>query len=145
MVTRMLVKDVYGDASRIQLKPRSIPIVDPNSLWVDYDRDTDSIIIYLTGKPVRCASVYVDDNIYALADPATGDIVGFQVDAWERSFLPRHPDLQLVWPQIKKTIAPDEGWSEQLKVYLMFTALVFSQMFNTENGNGSSVALLKPV
>ena len=144
MATTRLAGDVYGTDMRVHLKPTKIGITDPNALWVDYDQDTDSMVIYLTGRPVRGVTVYLDDDIYVIADPGTGEIVGFQVDAWERSFLPRHTDLKLVWPEIKQTISPEEGWSEPLKVYLLFAVMLFRRMFGSPD-NSSSDMLPSPV
>lgn len=132
MAAGTLAGDIYGEAPRIDVNFDSLKInvAEPGRLWVDYDPDTDSMLIYTDGKPSRSVSVYLDNNIYVLVDPVNRHVLGFQVELWERNFLPQHADLQLIWPQIKQTIACDDGWSEQLKVYLMFVVMLFQQFFN---------------
>lgn len=74
--------------------------IDQNHLWVHYDDEVDSLVIYLTGKPERAISVALDDDTYLKVNPATGDIVGFHVEAWQRAFLPAHAELQAIWHQL---------------------------------------------
>jgi hypothetical protein len=91
------------------------------------------MVIYLATQPVRGVTIYLDNDTYVIVKPGTGEIIGFQVDAWERSFLLKHKDLQAVWPEIKQTISPEEGWSEPLKGYLFVAVLLLGQMFSPDN------------
>lgn len=87
MSTPALAGEIYGRETRMSLKPLRVDNLEPGGFWVDYDQDTDSMVVFLGGKPRRGVSVYLDDDTYVIADPATGEIIGFQVDAWEYSFL----------------------------------------------------------
>jgi hypothetical protein len=111
----------------------------PASVWANYDADTDSMIMYLTGKPVRGVHVYLHDDIYAIVDPETQHVVGMHVEAWERSFVPAHPDLQEMWRQVKPNVAPEVGWNQLLRAM----ALWIFMLFHPESNN--SQHSLRPV
>ncbi len=97
----------------------------PSNVWANYDAETDSMIMYLTGKPVRGVHVYLHDDVYAIVDPDTQHVVGMYVEAWERSFVPTHPDIQEMWRETKPNFAPETGWSQLLRAiaFWMFMLL----------------------
>ena len=74
--------------------------IDQNKLWVHYDDEADSLVIYLTSKPECAISVALDRDTYLKVNPTTGDIVGFHVERWQRAFLPEHADLQEMWDKL---------------------------------------------
>ncbi len=100
----------------MRINPFSVDTVDQNQLWVHYDDEADSLVIYITGQPIFALSVEVEPDIYLKVDPATGDIVGFHVEKWERGFLPTHPDLQTVWQTVEKRSEPDPAWNPLLRI-----------------------------
>lgn len=79
-------KDIFQQTPSIKINPLVIDSIDQDKLWAHYDPEADSIVIYLTGGPVRAVSVLVGDDIYLKVNPKTGDIVGFHIEAWERKF-----------------------------------------------------------
>ena len=132
----MTTAQLFGSEPRVLLtSPAQWPVPNPGNLWVNYDAETDSLILYLTGKPVRGVHVWLQDDIYLIVDPVTNAIVGMYVEAWERSFVPAHADLQQTWRQIKPTIVPD-GWSQLLRMLALWLFLIMQPP-----GNGGQSTL----
>lgn len=64
---------------------------------VRYQPGFDALIILIV-PPERDTIVhYVDNQAAFIYEDETLEIVGVQIEAFERSFLPRHPDLQNIW------------------------------------------------
>jgi hypothetical protein len=123
------VAQLFGAQPRLQIAaPELWP--KPTNVWANYDAETDSMIIYLTGKPVRGVQVYLHDDIYAIVDPATRHIIGMYVEAWERSFVPAHPDIQEMWRQVKPSVAPEIGWNQLLRAIALWIFLLLSPEAN---------------
>jgi len=84
-------------AELFRLKTTYVERQDPNQASMSYDSETDTLYIHLdvfSGLHVAC---YLDDGVYALFDPETMEVVGFQVENWERVFLSIHSDLKDYW------------------------------------------------
>ena len=96
------VKEIFGQRPQFSIVPFSESRIDPSKIWVRYDSESDSIVIYFTGVPQPAISVYTDDDLYVMVDPKTHNVVGLHVENWERSFVPTHVDVQSVWTQIKR-------------------------------------------
>lgn len=73
----------------------------------------------------RGVSVHLGDDIYAKVNPATGDIVGFHIEAWARKFAPAHPDIQAVWNKMKLHSEPETGWNELLRMLALWLIFGF--------------------
>lgn len=117
------VAQLYGAQPRLQVTaPQQWPR--PTNVWANYDAETDSMIIYLTGKPVRGIQVYLHDNIYAIVDPASQQVIGMYVEAWERSFVPAHLEVQEMWRQVKPSFAPEIGWNQLLRALALWIFLL---------------------
>ena len=70
--------------------------VDENDFrWV-HDAEIDALYITL-GEPTRSTTVHGDEGIGVRVDERTGEVVGAHIDAWERRFLKRFPDVQTAW------------------------------------------------
>ena len=109
--------------SPIQINRLDTETIDPNKLWVHYDDEADSLVIYLTGRPVRALSVLLDDDTYVKINPKTGEIVGFHIEAWERQFVPAHPDIQMSWNKLDPSASAEPEWSHifhMLALWLIF-------------------------
>ena len=83
-----MVAQVFGAQPRMQMSEPARWRKPTKMSWANYDADTDSMIMYLTGRPVRGVQVYLRDDIYAIVDPDTHNVVGMYVDAWESQFRP---------------------------------------------------------
>ncbi|MEZ4735482.1 MAG: DUF2283 domain-containing protein [Caldilineaceae bacterium] len=53
----------------MQIKPLRLETIDIAKLWVHYDNEADSMVIYLTGAPVFAVSVLMEDDTYLKVDP----------------------------------------------------------------------------
>ncbi len=123
------VAQLFGAHPRMQVaEPEHWPR--PTNVWANYDAETDSMILYLTGKPVRGVQVYLRDDIYAIIDPDTYNVVGMYVEAWERSFVPAYPDVQEMWRQVKPSFAPEIGWNQLLRAMALWIFLLLGPEAN---------------
>lgn len=120
------VGELFGSEPRVRLsRPENWP--QPQQVWANYDAETDSLLLYLTGKPVRGVHVWLDNNIYVIVDPTTHATVGMYFEAWESSFVPAHADVEQMWRDTKATIAPEKGWSQVLRAIALWLVMLFWQ------------------
>ncbi|MBN1813447.1 MAG: hypothetical protein JXA14_16540 [Anaerolineae bacterium] len=84
-------------ADTIQLKTTYVDRQDPLKATMTYDRQLDTLYIKLDVFGGLHVAHYLCDGVYALFDPETTEIVGFQVEGWRRVFLRRHRDLRWRW------------------------------------------------
>src|SRR5688500_18154331 len=91
------VRELLGDmpAMEFEWNPREIP--DPSKIWANYDKETDSFILYTTGKPRGGIHVWVGDDMYVIVDRITRKAIGLYVEHWERNFVPAHKDIRELW------------------------------------------------
>jgi hypothetical protein len=92
-------------ADFLNLKTTYVEQQDPSKAEMIYRKEIDTLFIRLDifgGLHIAC---YLNDGVYALFDPETREVVGFQVEAWEKNFLNIHPDLQKLWssPEVYET------------------------------------------
>jgi hypothetical protein len=66
-------------------------------LFVRYDKRFDALIILLVSPETETVVHYVDEHVGLLYKPDDFEIVGIQVEAFERSFLPEHASVNKVW------------------------------------------------
>jgi hypothetical protein len=85
-------------ADPIRLKTTHIEQQDPDRVTMSYNREIDTLFIRLDAFGGLHVACYLDDGVYALFDPETMEVVGFQVENWEKAFLNIHPDLKQFWP-----------------------------------------------
>lgn len=63
-----------------------------------YDRETDELLLQFISPDTMTIVHYTDDNNVAfLYLPDTMEIVGFQIEAFQKNFLPQHSSLKHVW------------------------------------------------
>ncbi len=117
------VKDVYGDTPTVSFDIAEIAAPDPNDIWVKYDRETDSMTIYVTRHPVPGLHVYMDDDTYVIVDGESHP-VGFYIEAWERRFVPAHPELRDAWAQISPSVPVEAGWSMLLRLLALWIVML---------------------
>lgn len=119
------VTEQMATRRRMQVNPLVVDTIDQEKLWVHYDDEADSMVIYITGAPVFAVSVYVDDDTYIKVNPTTGDIVGFHVEAWTQNFLPAHPELQAVWQKLQPVADTTPDWTTVLRMVALWIIFVF--------------------
>lgn len=69
----------------------------PSDYNIDYDRDLDTLFIYRRAKPDLAVCHYLEDGVYALYDPATFQVLGFQIEEFERLFVTRYEVIGDAW------------------------------------------------
>ena len=79
----------------------------PKQLHLDYDRQLDTLFLFLGGGPApQSVACYLRDGVYALFDPETMQVVGFQVEEWQALFLKKEPALMATWKKSKWYVQP---------------------------------------
>lgn len=66
-------------------------------LFFLYDDIADELMLMMASPDKETVVHYVDNHVGLLFDPATLEIVGLQIEAFERSFIPQYAALQRVW------------------------------------------------
>jgi hypothetical protein len=120
------VRDVYGDKPTISINMGSLTSPDPQDIWANYDPETDSMIIYVTGEPVPGVQVYLNNDFYVIVDPNSSDIVGFYIEAWETRYVSMHKEVSESWEKVRESIPDEIGWSHLLRMVALWLVLIFS-------------------
>jgi len=71
-------------------------IPNPREVALDYDRDSDILLIHFTPALQPSTAIQIDDpidDVYVLLNRNTDGIVGLQIDGFLSEFIHRHPDL----------------------------------------------------
>jgi hypothetical protein len=71
--------------------------VKPRSIFVQYDNAFDALMILLVPPETETIVHYIDNYVAFLYQPSDKEIVGIQVEAFERTFLPKHDAVRRVW------------------------------------------------
>lgn len=66
-------------------------------LFVRYDKRFDALLILLVPPEIETVVHYIDEHVGLLYRPDDFEIVGIQVEAFERSFLPNHATADKAW------------------------------------------------
>jgi len=64
---------------------------------VKYDKDFDALRIYFEDSVKRFVVHYLDDYVAVLFSPETKEIIGIQVEAFDKVFIRKHSDLESAW------------------------------------------------
>lgn len=129
----MDIATLLGPPPAVQLTMPSAETIATGEIWVDYDEESDSFIIYFSAQPARGVHYDIDNGVTAIADPVTGQVLGIQIDAWERHFIHQFADLNRVWPEFKSTLEPDKSWSHPLRFLGVFVLFLLSILHNDEH------------
>ncbi|HLE41412.1 MAG TPA: hypothetical protein VI956_07895 [Nitrospirota bacterium] len=62
-----------------------------------YDNEADELVIMLISPDTETTVHYVDKNVGILFQPDNLEIVGLQVEGFQKSFIPSHNSLQDAW------------------------------------------------
>ena len=62
-----------------------------------YDPVSDILLLTITPPTTESVVHYIDDHVALLYEPESLEVVGFQVEAFEHSFMPEHETLKAVW------------------------------------------------
>ncbi len=65
---------------RAVAEPPKLEEIDQAHVRVSYDRLADSLLVSLTDPPRAASNRYVDDDTMFRVDPATGEVVGLEIE-----------------------------------------------------------------
>ena len=77
---------------------------DPHLLRYEYDRKRDTLYITVP-NPGPALSIDLGDGMWMRFIPATREVIGFEIEAFERGLLSKHPALVAAWRS-----AHGRGW-----------------------------------
>ncbi len=66
-------------------------------LTVDYDRHFDAFMFLIAPNDKELIAHYVDGNVALLYQAETLEVVGLQIEAFERNFLASHDTVRRIW------------------------------------------------
>lgn len=67
--------------------------IDPSGAVISYDAPSDTLFVHLGGRGRPAVSIETADEVFALADPETGEVVGFQIEGFAHRQLVAHPEF----------------------------------------------------
>jgi hypothetical protein len=118
------VKELLGDipAMHFEWNPHDMP--DPSKIWANFDKDSDSFILYTIGKPKSGVKVWVGDDIYVIVDRVSRKAIGLYVENWERNFVPAHEEIRVLWEGLNPNPIPLEtAWISLLRMMALWIIL----------------------
>lgn len=68
-----------------------------------YDELSDTYFIFFYGAPEPSISVDVTETMYAMLDAETEDLIGIQIEAFRRKYIPAHPWLEPLFEEYVKS------------------------------------------
>jgi hypothetical protein len=101
---------------------RELP--DPSMIWASYDRESDSFILYTTGKPKAGVHVWVGADMYVIVDRNTQKAIGLYVEHWERSFVPSHKEIRELWEGLRlDSLTTEKAWTALMRMVALWVIL----------------------
>jgi hypothetical protein len=83
------------------------PIIDPSEfktsflhnkpVFLKYDRNFDALMIFFDNPRQRAVVHYLDDYVALLFSPVSKEIIGIQVEAFEKAFIQKHSTIENAW------------------------------------------------
>lgn len=89
-----------------------------------YDKQRDILFVYGTPKK-PAVSLDLGGHVWVRFLPESGEVVGIEIEDFERVFLIKYPELKVGWEQVKprivKRFKPDEnGFVDYLRILLAY-------------------------
>ncbi|HYM15834.1 MAG TPA: hypothetical protein VEZ14_09760 [Dehalococcoidia bacterium] len=69
---------------------------DPGRFVLDYDKSAD-VLYVLPAQPRPATSIDLDEEVWLRLDLTTGEVLGFEFEAFQSVFLVKHPEIAAVW------------------------------------------------
>lgn len=120
------VREILGDVPSMDVRWDSLETLDPSKIWASYDDETDSFVLYTTGKPTRGVKVWVADDMYVIVDRTSRNIIGLYVEHWGRSFVPAHKEIQAIWESFKPDPVKETAWITLLRMMALWVVASFA-------------------
>ena len=85
----------HESVERIPIQPPDIDRLDSKDFTLSYDEHADTMFIYFVSGDIQPISVLVDpdNDIYALVDAASRDVVGVQLEAYLARIVHEWPEF----------------------------------------------------
>ena len=80
---------------------------------IEYDKDFDALIIMFTLYGTESVVYYLDQHIAIIFDEDTLEVVGIQIEDFERDFVPTHASVMHMWRDVE---APRQNFGELMIV-----------------------------
>ena len=64
---------------------------------MDFDPLSDILMLMIKPRLTETVVHYIDKNVALLYEPDTLEVVGFQIEGFERSFMPQHEAVGNIW------------------------------------------------
>ncbi len=77
-------------------QPPRLASLDLRQWYFNYDRRSDTLMVYFEGRPRPAISVVVDDHLSYRVDADTEEVVGFQIDDFLHEVVEQHPSFLTV-------------------------------------------------
>ena len=87
------------ELKRAELPTLYMPAVHASKASMDYDSETDMLYFRRIGAPA--VSVSIDGELWLRVDPDSGEVYGFEIEAFEAHFLKRHYDVWALWKLLR--------------------------------------------
>ena len=84
--TRNLITRLWNDAAQRNVTPS-----------IYYDSVTDIVLLLIVDRKVSRVVHYLDEHVALLYHPDSKEIIGLQIEAFEKGFLPLYGELQKTW------------------------------------------------
>ncbi len=84
--------------NRANIPDLHMPPVDPNTAVIDYDAATDTLFFRRAVAPA--ASLNIDGELWLRVNPDSGEVYGFEVEAFANDFIKRHRDILRIWKRL---------------------------------------------
>lgn len=108
-------RETFVPATR-RLRRAESPLV-PGDIVLGYDRSTDTLMVFLYGRDRPTESRFLGGSTFALADPVTDELLGFQIEDFLAVAVPEHPELiDLLEFAELRDFTPDEVRNERRRV-----------------------------
>ncbi len=88
------------ELKRAELPTLHMPEVHSSKATMDYDPETD--MLYFRRISAPAVSVAIGGELWLRANPDSGEVYGFEIEAFEGDFLKRHHDLWTSWKPLKE-------------------------------------------
>jgi len=75
--------------------------INPHDLTLHYDAERDTLVIHV-GEPRPAISYDINGEVWIRFVPATREVVGIEIEDFQRHFLKQHPDIAAVWRESRR-------------------------------------------
>ena len=90
--------DLQTLVSTSSLKTKKLArLAKAENLRFHYDEYVDMLMILFVPPETETVAHYIDEHVAVLYESRTKEIVGLQIESFQKGFLPKHINLQKVW------------------------------------------------